>query len=678
MKRLFVAGCLMMACLGVMAQRTTQNLNEHWTFRFGYEFDKKAGIEVNLPHTWNAQDGAAGNLYYHRGIGNYTKKVMIPSEWKERRVFIRFEGANNIAHLFVNGRIVGEHRGGYTAFTYDLSDRLNYGEENELWVRVNNSEQLDIIPLVGDFNIWGGIYRDVYFVVTDKACISPLDYSSDGVYIRQTNVSEKKADVAVKTLLSNSGDTPRHLTLHTTVKDGDKVIAEDSKKVELPAHEAQMELTQQVTIRRPHLWNGTEDPFMYQTIVRVMENGMAIDEISQPLGLRYYRFDANEGFFLNGKHLKLQGVCRHQDRAGIGNALHREHHEEDARLMVEMGVNSLRGSHYPHAHYFYDLMDRYGIVTWAEIPFVGPGGYADKGFVDTEALKANVRQQLHELIRQNGNHPSICVWGLFNELKSQGDNPVEFIRELNDIAHAEDATRPTTAASNQYPDDMNLVTDEIAFNRYDGWYGDTPNTLAEFLDAFHREHPDCKVGISEYGAGASVFQQQDSLTQSVPTSRWHPENWQTWYHIANWKIIRERPFVWGSYIWNMFDFGAANRTEGDRNGINDKGLVTQDRKTCKDAYYFYQANWSRNPMVYIEGRRNIERRHAHTQVMVFSNMEQVSLMVNGKEISTQKPDDYRICTFQVDLQQGRNILSVKASNADGTLREDSVEWMLMN
>jgi len=671
MRRIALILTLLICSLSTLAQRSTVNLNNDWRFRFGYEFDKRAGITVQLPHCWNALDGTRGTYYYHRGIGNYTKKVNIPAEWEGKRVFIKFEGANSVCDFFLNGKFVGEHRGGYTAFVYDLTDLLRYGEDNELWARVNNSEQLDVMPLVGDFNIGGGLYRDVYFIIADKACISPEDYSSPGVYFTQRKVTSKSADVDLKVMLSNSSSKDRDLKLRLTISDSGKKVITKDKKVTVPAWTEMIEETISFSIRNPHLWNARQDPFMYDAAVTLLEGDKEIDEVSQSLGLRYFRFDADEGFFLNGKRLQLRGVCRHQERSDVGNALRPEHHEEDARLIYEMGANALRGSHYPHATYFYDLMDRYGIVTWAEIPFVGPGGYADKGFVDKESFKENGRTQLNELIRQQYNHPAICVWGLFNELKSQGDNPLDYIKELNAIAHRLDPSRPTTAASNQYGDPMNEVTDEIGFNRYDGWYGSTPMTLAKFLDSYHQEHPEAKLSISEYGAGASVYHQQDTLRQAVPTSYWHPENWQTYYHIENWRIINERPFVWGSFIWNMFDFGAANRTEGDRPGINDKGLVTRDRKVCKDAYYFYQANWSEKPMVYIEGRRNTSRTRRNTEVMVFSNTSSVTLRLNGGTIGTMVPDEYRICRFPVTLDEGLNIITV---NADGL--EDHCEWTL--
>ena len=359
-----------------------------------------------------------------------------------------------------------------------------------------------------------------------------------------------------------------------------------------------------IVLDRPHLWNGRTDPFMYQIVVELLSKGKVIDQVQQPLGLRYYHVDPERGFFLNGKHLTLKGVCRHQDRAEVGNALRMQHHEQDMDIMLEMGANAIRLAHYQQAEEIYHLADKHGMVVWAEIPFVGPGGYADKGFVDLPTLKANARQQLKELIRQNYNHPSICFWGIFNELNETGDNPTNFVAELDQLAKREDSTRYTTSATN-IDGKLNDITDVFAWNRYDGWYGNSPQTLATFLDRTHAQKPQRCLGISEYGAGASIYHQQDSLRQPKPAGYWHPENWQTYYHIANWKIIHSRPFVWGSFVWNMFDFGAAHRNEGDRPGINDKGLVTFDRSTRKDAYYFYQANWNeQRPVLYLAGRRN--------------------------------------------------------------------------
>ena len=526
--RLVSVVLFMLYGMSMFAQRQDILLNNDWNFRFSHQVQKGTEVRVDLPHTWNAQDALSGKIDYKRGIGNYEKNLFIRPEWKGKRLFIRFEGVNNIADVFINRRHIGEHRGGYGAFIFEITGKVEYGKENSILVRVNNGEQLDIMPLVGDFNFYGGIYRDVHLLITDETCISPLDYASPGVRLIQDSVSHRYAKVRAIVDLSNGSSGNQEVELNVRLLDGQRVVKEGTKNVNLSGNEVmQQELT--FEIDQPHLWNGRQDPFLYQAEVTLFRNGQMVDRVTQPLGLRFYRIDPDKGFFLNGKHLPLQGVCRHQDRSEVGNALRPQHHEEDVALMLEMGVNAVRLAHYPQATYFYDLMDKNGIIVWAEIPFVGPGGYNDKGFVDLPAFRANGKEQLKELIRQHYNHPSICVWGLFNELTELGDNPVEYIKELNVLAHQEDPTRPTTSASNQMGD-LNFITDAIAWNRYDGWYGGTPADLGKWLDRMHKDHPEICIAISEYGAGASIYHQQDSLVKTVPTSWWHPENWQTYYH----------------------------------------------------------------------------------------------------------------------------------------------------
>lgn len=666
---IFMVCLLLLGATALRAERKDILLNDNWMFRFSHQVPHNSAERVDLPHTWNAQDALSGKQDYKRGIGNYTRPLNIRPEWKGKRLFLRFEGANSVANLFVNGRHVGEHRGGYGAFVFEITNCVTYDKPNALLVRVNNAEQLDVMPLVGDFNFYGGIYRNVHLLVTDDVCISPLNYASPGVQLIQDSVSHAHARVRARIDLSNSAATGQEVELKLTLKDGVKVVATDSRKVTLPAHtDGKEELS--FELNKPHLWNGQQDPFLYQAEVTVSRNGSVIDRVVQPLGLRFYHIDPAKGFFLNGQHLALHGVCRHQDRSEVGNALRPQHHDEDVALMREMGVNAVRLAHYPQATYLYDLMDRNGFIVWAEIPFIGPGGYADKGFVDQSSFRTNGKEQLKELIRQHYNHPSICLWGLFNELKEYGDNPIAYIKELNELAHQEDPTRLSTSASNQ-SGKMNYISDAIAWNRYDGWYGGTPANLGKWLDAMHLKNPQLRIGVSEYGAGASIYHQQDTLKATSPTSWWHPENWQTHYHIENWKTIAARPFVWGTFVWNMFDFGAAHRTEGDRPGINDKGLVTFDRKVRKDAFYFYKANWNRQePMIYLSGKRNINRTNRLQTIQAFTNRPGAELFVNGRSVGKAVTDAFATLEWKaVELQPGENEIRVVTTDKKGALSD---------
>lgn len=658
MKKLPIVLAAWLAAFGADAQRHDQLLNDNWQFRFGHQVEKNTVARVDLPHTWNAQDALSGRTDYKRGLGHYERRLFVPADWKGQRLYLRFEGANSIADLFVNGRHAGQHRGGYGAFVFEITDFVNYGKANTLRVSVNNAETLELMPLVGDFNFYGGLYRDVHLVRTGPTCISLLDHGSSGIRLVQDSVSKDYAAIRALVALSNGSDTATQAEVLLRLLDGDREVAAQRLTLTLPP-DSSVEGSLPVSLRRPHLWDGRRDPFRYRAEVSLWRNGHEVDRVEQPLGLRYYHIDPERGFFLNGRHLPLRGVCRHQDRSEVGNALRREHHDEDAAIMAEMGANAVRLAHYPQAEYFYDLMDRYGFIVWAEIPFVGPGGYSDEGFVNLPAFRQNGREQLVELIRQHYNHPSIVVWGLFNELSMRGDDPVPYIKELNDLAHREDPTRLTVAASNT-DGALNFVTDAMAWNRYDGWYGGTPAGLGQWLDHMHTTHPDLRIAISEYGAGASLYHQQDTLVKTVATSFWHPENWQTHYHMANWREISARPFVWGSFIWNLFDFGAAHRHEGDRVGINDKGLVSFDRRTRKDAFYFYKANWNKEiPLLYLAERRCTRRTRPVQTFMAFTNQPEAELFVNGTSCGRAEADSLATVRWTgVRLRPGQNEIRV--------------------
>lgn len=678
MKKLPIVLAAWLAAFGADAQRHDQLLNDNWQFRFGHQVEKGSAVRVDLPHTWNAVDALSGRTDYKRGLGHYERRLFVPADWKGQRLYLRFEGANSIADLFVNGRHAGQHRGGYGAFVFEITDFVNYGKANTLRVSVNNAETLELMPLVGDFNFYGGLYRDVHLVRTGPTCISLLDHGSSGIRLVQDSVSKDYAAIRALVALSNGSDTATQAEVLLRLLDGDREVAAQRLTLALPP-DSSVEGSLPVSLRRPHLWDGRRDPFRYRAEVSLWRNGHEVDRVEQPLGLRYYHIDPERGFFLNGRHLPLRGVCRHQDRSEVGNALRREHHDEDAAIMAEMGANAVRLAHYPQAEYFYDLMDRYGFIVWAEIPFVGPGGYSDEGFVNLPAFRQNGREQLVELIRQHYNHPSIVVWGLFNELSMRGEDPVPYIKELNDLAHREDPTRLTVAASNT-DGALNFVTDAMAWNRYDGWYGGTPAGLGQWLDHMHTTHPDLRIAISEYGAGASLYHQQDTLVKTAATSFWHPENWQTHYHMANWREISARPFVWGSFIWNLFDFGAAHRHEGDRVGINDKGLVSFDRRTRKDAFYFYKANWNKEvPLLYLAERRCTRRTRPVQTFMAFTNQPEAELFVNGTSCGHAKTDSLGTVRWNgVRLRPGQNEIRVVSGRGthqltDGytcTLEED--------
>ncbi|WP_199118401.1 glycoside hydrolase family 2 TIM barrel-domain containing protein [Pedobacter sp. ASV28] len=650
--------------------RKTIPLNDNWSFYFAYNFEKNIQKEsISVPHTWNAQETLKGIAAYNRTAAIYERSLDIPAYWQGKRLFLFFEGVNSVASIFVNNKFVSEHKGGYTAFSMEVTNYVKPGKNN-LTVQVSNAYRLDVLPLHGDFNIYGGIHRPVSLIVTEQNCISPLDYASSGVYLTQ-NVNEKQAQIEVLTKLSIQNATK--LKLRTSIFDKDKreIVSTIDEINDKPTA-----LTQKYSINNPILWNGKSNPYLYTVEVSLLENGVPIDKVSQPLGLRYFHVDPENGFFLNGRYLNLYGVGRHEDVAGKGSALQHTDHERDMNLIQEIGATAARLTHYPQNSYFYDLADQKGIVLWSEIPFVGPGGYTGTGFVNNENLKNQARENLIELIRQNYNHPAIFFWGIFNELKLNYDDPEPFLKELHNLAKKEDPNRLTTLASNLGDDKFTTLTDLMGWNQYFGWYGNRFSEVADWADKTHRNLPNKPISISEYGAGASPFKHTEELKQPIPSGKFHPEEWQTAFHEAHWKLLKERSFLWGKFIWVLADFGSSIRTEGDQNGINDKGLVTYDRSTKKDAFYFYKANWNPEPMIYIAERRNNVRHNATTSIKVYANTKEVELWVNGIKQEKKAKNDINIVKWDnVKLTQGRNIIIAK-TKVNGKIIKDSCEWQL--
>ncbi|WP_310393790.1 glycoside hydrolase family 2 TIM barrel-domain containing protein [Hymenobacter sp.] len=670
---LLLGWCLAKTLPGFAQGRQVIPINDGWQFHFAYDTRRDAPkTAVTLPHTWNADEVMSGQPYY-RGLAHYEKQLPIPAAYQGKRLFLRFEGANSVAHVFLNQRWVGEHRGGYTAFCLEITDRVQYGQDNLLTVSVSNAATLDVLPLAGDFNVYGGLHRPAALLVTEPDCITPLDYAAPGVFVEQTEVTPQLARLTVRTKLSVTG-LGRERTLHTLVRDaGGKLVAEQTTPV---AAGATPEVRQIFTLTKPHLWNGTADPYRYQVTAELRQAGIVADAVTQPLGLRFYRVDPDKGFFLNGKYLDLRGACHHQDVLGKGSALAPADQERDIELVRELGATALRLTHYPHPEYFYELCDKAGLVLWTEIPLVGPGGYTSAGYVQNPDLEAHGRQALTELIRQNYNHPAICFWGLFNELKLDYDSPVPYLQTLQALAKQEDPTRPTVAASHQDDAALNGVTDLIAWNKYYGWYGGTPAELGQWADVQHRQLPTKGIAVSEYGAGASIRQHTGTLRAPVPGGRFHPEGWQAAYHEGNWQQMSARPFLWGKFIWVLADFGSAIRREGDTLGINDKGVVTYDRQVKKDAFYFYKANWNPAPMLYLADRRHTRRTQPLTSVKAYTNLSEVELFLNGKSLGRQKPSPMRIVRWdQVTLQPGVNQVRLR-SRIKGKTLEDSIVWSL--
>lgn len=637
------------------------------------DFDDSAWQTVRIPHTWNTDTNppAAG---YYRGPGWYRKWFQVPAQWKGRRIFARFEAASLVARVFLNGKELGEHKGGFAAFCYEITPHLAAGE-NLLAVRVDNSRSEDVIPLNGDFTIYGGLYRPVTLIATAPVSITMTDYASPGVLLQQPEVSSDRARVTAVVNVSNEAGGPRKIEVAVTVlnADGRRVVSE-RQNGEVPAGETRP-VRLGFQIDKPHLWNGVADPYLYTARIELIDGGKVADSIDQPLGLRSFRFDPARGFVLNGKAQQVRGVCRHQDWDSVGWAIGEPEQDTDMRLIREMGATGIRLAHYQHNDYFYRLCDRYGLVVWAELALVD--------FVRaTPEARENVRQQLTELIRQNFNHPSIVMWSLFNEISPKNqDDPVPIVQDLQQLAKAEDPWRPTTAAHSKDGIE-NLpklvpVPDLLAHNAYPGWYFGKPGDMGAVIDQWNSALGSKGIMISEYGAGASIRQHQQDFSNRVegrPPRDWHPEEYQALVHEKAYAAIQARPQVFGSFVWNMFDFAAANRNEGDEPAINDKGLVTRDRKVRKDAYFFYQANWTAEPMVYLTSRRDVNRTESSTPVKVYSNCEKVVLKVNGRDYGKAPDSGLHVFVWNpVSLEEGDNRIEVQGS-VGGRVVRDTGQW----
>ena len=651
--------------------RSVISINTGWWFRRGD--DDRAMLSgaihehwqrVDLPHTWNAVDGAEGPDYY-RGPCWYRKEFYLGPEARGRRVFIECQGANTVATVYLNERHVGEHRGGYSTFRFDLTDHLDSSGENLLAIRVDNSPLGDVYPQMADFTFFGGLYRDVQLVVVDPVHFDLLDHGSKGIYIYQDAVDDSHARLRVRARVVNEHREAATVTVYAELRDADeRPVAHAGQELVLSQGELR-EVWLAFELAHPHLWQGREDPYLYRARLSITSYNDTLDEVEVAFGLRTCQFDPDRGFFLNGRPLRLRGVARHQDRAGKGWAISPEDELEDLEIIKDMGANAVRLAHYQHSQSFYELCDREGLLVWAEVPVIS-------ALAPLDLDGANAKQQLVELIRQNFNHPSIICWGVQNEIQIGGDKPEarQLVQELHALAKREDPTRPTAAANVMFldvRDEYNHITDLVGYNLYYGWYTGRVEDMSEWIDRFRAANPKVPLSISEYGAEGIV-----RYHSSDPRPGDYSEDYQALYHERAWSILEERPYLWATYVWNMFDFASAMRDEGGVRGRNNKGLVTYDRKIRKDAFYFYKAQWSEEPFVYIAGRRYLERSEERTAVKIYSNCQQVSLEVNGQpcDLVRERPGVF-VCPA-VELQPGGNVLRSVGTSPKATVSDTIV------
>ena len=615
-------------------------MRTQYTFNTDWQFTKPGTepVPVTLPHTWNAADGTDGGNDYFRGTCTYTKEFAAPEHTDDEEVWLEFEGAAMTAVVTLNGQELAHHAGGYSMFRVNLTPAL--AAQNTLTVAVDNSANRTVYPQKADFTFYGGLYRNVHMIIVPQSHFALNNHGAPALRVTPEVADDlQHATVRVEAFCEN-------------VPDGTQITfaIPDVIEMKMPVHDGKA--TARVVLNPVHLWDGVADPYLY-SVAAALPSG---DAVAVNFGCRKIDFKPDTGFWLNGKNIRLVGAARHQDRASLGNALTTAEHEEDMQILRDMGANTVRLAHYQHAQYFYDLCDKYGLVAWAEIPYI------------TEHMpeaNANALAQMEELVTQNYNHPSIICWGLSNEITVTGgvnDDMIANHHALNDLCHKLDATRPTTMAHAFMLDSNDpfvQMSDICSYNLYYGWYLGELQQNDEFFDSFHKNHPDRVIGLSEFGADANPAYQS-----ARPERGDWSESYQAVYHEHMLKMWSERPYIWAMHVWNGFDFGADGRGEGGKPGQNQKGLVTFDRKTKKDAYFIYKAYLSSDPFVHLCGRRYAHRAESETEIKVYSNQPRVTLYVDGKEFAAQDGD--KIFKFTVPLS-GTHEIKAEASNCTDSM-----------
>ena len=669
-------------------QRVVYTINDGWKFTKGSPFEAQlAGCDdsswetVNIPHTWNNKDADDETPGFYRGPAWYRKQLFVDKSQEGRQAVIYFEGANQEVRFYLNGQFVGEHKGGYTRFCFDITSHLRYGQENLFAIYVNNVYNPNIPPLSADFTFFGGIYRDVYLQFMNPVHIATNDYASSGVYIRTPEVNNSAASVEITTLLTNDMPQPTEIRVENIICDADgKEVKKTQAEVKLAAGETKTDISKKIKIDSPRLWD-IDDPYRYMVYTRILDKrkGTLLDEVVNPLGLRWFKFDSEKGFFLNGKGRKLIGTARHQDYFQKGNALRDELHVQDVLLLKEMGGNFLRVSHYPQDPVIMEMCDKLGIVTSVEIPVVN-------AVTETEEFLHNSVEMAKEMVRQDFNRPSVMIWGYMNEIflrrpYTEGKQLEDYYRFTEKVARAleatireEDPSRYTMMAYHnmpQYYEDAHLTEIPMiqGWNLYQGWYEPDINEFQRLLDRAHKAYKGKVLMVTEYGPGV------DPRVHSYQPERFDfSQEYGLVYHKHYLNEMMKRPFIAGSSLWNLNDFYSESRVDAVPH-VNNKGVVGLNREK-KDVYWFYKTALSRRPILVIGNREwksrggvvNTAQKECIQSVPVFSNAEEVELFVNNKSLGKKKIED-NYALFDVPFVSGENLLEAVAVTGDNKLRD---------
>lgn len=648
--KLLLCVALLLVAMCPAEARQTYTLNRDWKF---FTYSEDFSTIVNLPHQWNS-DALGGRLDYWRGTGNYLRYVDFRPEWKGKRLYIRFGGANLVADLLINGHHVGRHEGGSSAFTFEITDYVNFNGRDLLWVIVNNGLHTEVMPTAGNEISYGGLFREVSLIIEEPTHIAIDHYSSNGIYIHTSKVSQESAKGEVEVKVSAKNPQSATLTLSVKDPDGDEILSATQK---VRTIEGITSTFIPFEVDSPRLWDGTIDPALYTFAVTLSVGGERCDEVGTQSGFRYYSITP-EGFMLNGKPYPIKGVLMHRDRALSGMAVTEREVMEDVEFACEMGANTIRvvgGMHHPS---FYRICNSLGLLVFCDLPFMGATTLNGKGFFDTPEFRENGNEQLHEMIYQNYNHPSVVAWNLFSELEIRGENPVDYIRSLHSLAKRLDPTRLTSGWSNQ-DGDINFVTDLVVWSHSFGWMEGLPSDIAVWQEQLHSvpEWNALHSAVS-YKCGGNIFHQSDLLEKPLSSSSWHPERWQTYFHETYLGSLVGDRSMWGIFVDGLFDYASVD-THRSAGGVCDMGVVSFNRQVRKDAFYLYKARWNTNDdFLHIAEKRWARRTDTLQTIKVYTSLPDAELTINGHFLGSKESVDGAVVWEEVDMERGTNTIEV--------------------
>lgn len=657
--------------------RKAYNFNEGWRFSTSANINNPQSKEVNLPHVWGTNSSNDSFDPIYKGVCYYIKEFKVPMDFKGKQIFLRFGGVSSVATVFINGKYAAEHKGAFTAFNVNITPYLKYGEYNSVLVAVSNAPRTDVLPFNSDRNIFGGIHSNVELLELNTNHISLSDYGSQGVYLRSKEVDDNSAEI--EAIIKVEGIPSTVVGVDISLFEQGRVAGSNTRNVRIDSR-GEGKAVMSINIDNPKLWNGVNDPYLYDVKATTRVSNIISDSLTTTFGIRTIKIDNNNTFLLNGKPYALKGVNALQDNAASGSAYTKSDFEQDVSLISEIGATAVRTAGGAHSNYSFDLYDSNGIVAWVDLPLSSDIIYGGKGFADQFQMKENGREQLMEMIYQLYNHPSICFWGIFNELNSTGDNPMEYIAELNRTAITESPDRITVGTSIE-DGAINNITQAIAWPIYFGWDKGEASDFEIWAKQIRDKFKNLKSAVAEYGIPGDRTTPAPATPQTITKQNVKASGYsqysQALFHEEYYKILQSYPIFWGAFINSMFDFSNGDRRDGLKAGYNNMGLVSYDRNTKKDAFYFYKANWNTfDPFVHIVNKAHPLRTGTLQTIKAYTNQPEAKLIVNGKTVGSSIATNGTVEWKDVELKKGINRIIVNSERYNDVVEIEVFDELL--